>query len=97
MGPTGYDKAAADQKADDVFLDLLKKLISQKRDVSPNKSPIYAPAVFSRHPDSCGLTSGAFMAAMERLLAAGKIKVEILGPPSREKKRLVLGEGCGDA
>jgi RecA-family ATPase len=95
-GPSGFDKMAAEATADDTFLRLMALFKAQGREVSPNKSPSYAPAVFSKHPDACGISSAAFSAAMERLLRAGKIKIETFGPPSHERKRLVLGEAADD-
>jgi RecA-family ATPase len=90
-GPAGgFDKLAAEAKADRVFLDLLDRYARQDRDVSPNHSNIYAPAMFEKHPNSEGITKKAFTAAMERLLAAEKILVEPTGPPSRRKQRLIV-------
>jgi RecA-family ATPase len=95
--PTGYEKAAADQHAENVFSALLKRFNHDGRDVSPNKSSAYAPAVFADSPGARGLTSRELAGSMERLFGAGKIKVETKGPRSRQTKRLVLVDGCGDA
>jgi RecA-family ATPase len=84
----GFDKLAADAKAERVFLDLLDKFTAQSRDVSPNVSNTYAPSVFEKHPNAEGVTRKQFVAAMERLLASERISVENVGPPSRRYKRL---------
>jgi RecA-family ATPase len=47
-----FDKLAADAKADSVFLELLAAYIKQERDVSPNVSNTYAPAVFAKREDA---------------------------------------------
>jgi RecA-family ATPase len=89
-GPSGrFDKLAADAKAERVFLDLLAALTGQGRDVSPKPSSTYAPAVFEKHPSAEGLNRKALAAAMERLLIGKRIKVETVGPPSKERQRLV--------
>jgi RecA-family ATPase len=90
-GPAGgFDKLAADAKAERVFLDLLCDLAAQGRDVSPNRSATFAPAVFERHPDADGLTKRSFEGAMERLLASKRIGVQTFGSPSRLRSRLVV-------
>ena len=93
-GPDGgFDKLAAQAKAERVFLDLLAKFTAQGRDVSPSVSNTYAPSVFDKHPSAEGVTRKQFVAAMERLLSTKRICVETIGPPSRRAKRLTLPEG----
>jgi hypothetical protein len=89
--PGGFAKLAAEQKADDIFLRLLAEFKRQKRDVSHNKGPTYAPAVFSVHQDANGLSREKLLDAMNRLLKSGKIEIEPFGPPSRKRNRLILG------
>jgi RecA-family ATPase len=90
-GPAGgFDKLAADSKAERVFLDLLAAFEAQGRDVSPNLSNSYAPSVFEKHPQAEGVTRRQFIAAMERLLASERVRVETSGPPSRRHKRLTI-------
>jgi len=93
-GKTGssapYDRAATSAKADRKFLDLLAELTAQGRDVSPTPSRSYAPAVFADHPDADGVTKKALALAMERLLKGKRIAVETVGPPSKQRKRIVI-------
>jgi hypothetical protein len=90
-GPSGgFDKMAADAKAERVFLDLLSALAAQGRDVSPKPSQTYAPTVFEKHPQAESITKKGFASAMERLLSAGRIVVDTVGPPSRQYKRLAI-------
>jgi RecA-family ATPase len=84
QGTGGFDKLAAEQKADDVFLDLLTQFNRQGRDVSPNPSVTFAPAVFAKHEDAKGLNKDQLRAAMDRLLKAGKVKITTTGKPSKQ-------------
>jgi RecA-family ATPase len=89
-GPaSGFDKLAAEAKADRVFLDLLAASAAQERDVSPKPGPTYAPSVFARHPDNDGVSKEDLALAMERLLTRKIIGVEKKGPRSKERHRLV--------
>jgi RecA-family ATPase len=92
QGETGLDKMAAEAKADDVFLTLLKRVTAQGRNVSAAKGPTYAPAVFAAEPDNQDITSKIFDAAMRRLLSVGHIRIETSGPPSRRRSALILGD-----
>lgn len=86
-----FDKAAADDEAERVFLNLLSAFERQGRDVSPNPSRSYAPTVFASHPDARGFGKKAFEGAINRLLADGRIRVDKFGPPSRQRTRVVIG------
>ena len=72
---------------DDLFLMLLHRFAGQGRQVSPYKSPTFAPAKFADLPEArkAKATSRALSAARERLLEAGKIKVVTEGPSSRRR------------
>jgi RecA-family ATPase len=91
------DKLAADQKADNAFLTILGKFNQQLRNVSPEPSKTYAPTLFVGEPEAAGINSKAFERAMSRLLQADRIHIELEGPPSRRRRRLMLGlKGRGD-
>ncbi len=89
---TGLDKLAAEKKADEAFLKFLKRFNDDVRNVSDSAaSPSnYAPKVFADLPDNQGLTSAALKGAMERLFSRKEIKVETVGPRSRQTRRLVI-------
>ena len=90
-GPAGgFDKLAADAKAERVFLDLLAKFTAQGRDVCDTPGHNYAPTEFAEQ-GSEGLSRDVLKAAMKRLLFAKRIRVETFGPPSRRRKRLAVG------
>ena len=85
------DKVAAEQAADNLFLDLLDQHQSQGRNVSHLKNAnAYAPTQFSKDPKARapGMHK-ALTDAMERLFAAKKIKVENYGKRSNPHYRIV--------
>src|SRR3984893_4875899 len=92
QGETGLDKMAAEAKADDVFLILLKRINAQGRNVSAAKGPTYAAAVFAAEPDNHDIKSRIFDAAMRRLLNTSRIRIETYGPASRRRSALILGD-----
>lgn len=81
--PTGIDGLAAEAKAERVFLTLLNAYTAQGRRVNASGGKTYAPKEFAEHPDSEGVTKRAFKAAMDRLLADGRVRIRQEGPPSR--------------
>jgi RecA-family ATPase len=88
-GATSFERMATDQAVNHAFLKLLDITAAQGRDVSPNKSSAYAPAVFSKMPDAGGVKSKQFAAAMERLPRDRKITVERYGRPSNLRSRII--------
>jgi len=83
--PSGFDRAAAEAKADAIFMDLLARFQAQGRNVSVNPSLSFAPSVFCKHEDAKGLTATVLRGAMDRLLTMGRIKSETFGPPSHPR------------
>jgi RecA-family ATPase len=92
-GVSNLEKLAAEQKANETFCTQIIQFTQQGRNIStkPN-APTYAPAEFAKEKEAkdAGLRKSDFEAAMRRLLAAGKIRVEPYGPPSRGWTRLVI-------
>ncbi len=80
-----------------VFLDLLDKTVPTGRHLGESRnSGNYAPKIFSQHPDRQGFTRRDFEVAMNRLFAAGEIRVEHYGKPSDKTHHVVRpspGEG----
>jgi RecA-family ATPase len=89
-GVWSLGQAAAEHKADEVFVKLLRRFNDQNQDVNAAPSRGYAPTTFAAHPDAQGLSAKQFSKAMQRLLDTKAITVEITGPPSRQRKRLVV-------
>jgi hypothetical protein len=68
-GIYSMDAAERANKADEVFIGLLKRWTEQGRKVSANPNPNnYAPTTFARQPEAAGLSKDDFRMAMERLL-----------------------------
>ena len=59
---------------DEVFLDCLRLRIAQRRAVSENRSPSFAPSEFAKMPDSKCIGKDRLEKAMNRLFASGKIE-----------------------
>jgi RecA-family ATPase len=88
-GQGTLQKAAAERKAEDVFLVLLDRIpnVSNKGGVS------YAPALFAKEPEALAakLSKEALANAMRRLFAANKVHMEQYGYPSRGTYRIAAG------
>lgn len=89
--PSSIERAAAEQKAEHMFMTLFDRLIGQGRTFSPsrNSPENYPPKVFAAHPDGKDIGIKAYEAAMQRLLDAGTIKIETVGKQSQPRKQLV--------
>jgi RecA-family ATPase len=88
-GTGTLDKLAADQAADNLFLELLDRFTRQGRNVSAHPTAnTYAPTLFSTDPEGKGRRRD-LAAAMDRLFAANKIRVENYGRPSRPASKVV--------
>jgi RecA-family ATPase len=85
------ERLAAEAEVDHLFIKLLRRFADQGRNVSDKTGTSYAPAQFSKQPDAktAKTTSRMLAEAMERLFAAGKVKVVTEGPPSHPRTRLV--------
>ena len=85
-GVSGLDKLAREQKAEDVFLGLLKRLSAEGRNVSDKPTAHnYAPTTFVKEKEAKGLRKDDMAGAMRRLFAASKIHVEEYGRPLKER------------
>ena len=91
-GAGAFDRIALEAKAERVFLTILKRLAATGRYVSPNRGPTFAPSEFAKQPDRDGCTKEGLDRAMQRLLAAGKIRIESHGPASRSYSRIMINE-----
>src|SRR3954451_19311439 len=89
-GTSSLDRMALKLKAETTFLDLLRQFNIQGQDVTAKRCATYAPSIFASHPKSEGIGKSHFAAAMQGLLDSRKIKIEVTGPPSRQRSRLVI-------
>jgi hypothetical protein len=86
-GTASLDQAAQETKADEIFLDLLRRFTRENRFVSGKPSSNYAPALFAKEEEAKRelITSKMFEAAMRRLFKTGMIWNEPCGKPSRPR------------
>jgi RecA-family ATPase len=84
--------------AERVFLDLLDATTNQGRNLSDSKhAGNFAPKTFAASPNAERYSQKNLAAAMERLFAAGAIRMEPYGRPSDERRRIVRAvEEAGD-
>jgi hypothetical protein len=95
-GISNLDKPASAAKADELFLDLLRRFAGQGRNVSEKPTaPNYAPTAFADEADAkkLNLRKTDFKAAMVRLFNADKVYIETYGRPSRPSSRLAARSG----
>ena len=90
----GLDKIAANTKAEQVFLELLRRYTKEEREISHKVGPSYAPALFAQEAAAHKLGNDktrkrALTTAMNRLFEANKIKIENYGRPSRPYNKIV--------
>jgi RecA-family ATPase len=89
QGPTSLDKMAAEAKADEAFLTLLKRFNAQERNAADRKGTSYAPALFANEPDSQGFVKKQFEDAMRRLFKDNKIHIVDIGRKSKPSRTLM--------
>jgi RecA-family ATPase len=90
--PSGFSKLEAGQKADEVFLAILKRFNKQNRNASDRPGTSFAPTLFAEQPEAAGITKTQLKAAMERLWRADKISIVTNGPKSRPSRTFVVAE-----
>jgi RecA-family ATPase len=75
------EKAAADLKAEQVFLQLLDKFLARGMNVSANRGPTHAPSIFAEEQEAkkAKVSKAALKAAMSRLLDSGRVRTESAG------------------
>jgi RecA-family ATPase len=97
--PPTPERTEANHKAEHVFLELLARFTLADRPVNDSSGSGSAPGVFAKEREAkLGKVGKAALAdAMRRLFAAGKIKIETFGPPSRERRRIVVCPGGTNA
>jgi RecA-family ATPase len=91
-GMNSMERLAIEHRAEELFLTLLDRCNGQGRNVSDkHNAPIYAPTVFAKEAEAKDSTvrKSDLEAAMRRLFAANKIRLEPYGSPSRGTSRMV--------
>ena len=59
---------------------------------STARAQTFAPKAFAEHPDCDGISKKRFSDAMGRLLKAKRIRLDVYGPPSKLRTKLVVVE-----
>jgi RecA-family ATPase len=91
-GASTFERAAAEQAAEHLFLTLLDDFNRQGDNTCAKSSARnFAPTLFAKEKQAkqAHVSKSDFEAAMRRLFGANKIAAESYGPPSRETTRLV--------
>jgi RecA-family ATPase len=83
--------AAREAQVEEIFLDLLDAYASEGRPVCARSGSNYAPTRFAEDARADGASRDVLRAAMNRLFAAGRVKNEEHGPPSKRSTRIVRG------
>jgi hypothetical protein len=80
-GTGSLEKAAAEAKAENAFLDILARFNRQERNVSDKSGPTFAPALFAQEAEAktTRIRKPALVDAMRRLFAANRIHLETYG------------------
>jgi RecA-family ATPase len=87
---TDLRQAIAEQKAEQVFINLLIEFAAEGRHVSATPSANYAPAVFAKDLRAENLSKRVLIEAMGRLFARRRIEVKEEGPKSRRRSFITL-------
>ena len=90
VSDTTLDQAGKEAVAQEIFVTLLRRFNTAKRNVSDKPGPSYAPAAFAKEDEAkrAGLTSRNLERAMRQLFRDEKIGNEEYGRPSRPYYRL---------
>jgi RecA-family ATPase len=87
------EQLMAERAIDAIFMDLLRRYNASSRNVSDKVSAAYAPALFSDEKEAKEakppIRKKSFVDAMNRLFASSRIKIENVGPASRQTRRIV--------
>ena len=88
---TNADQMQANVAAERVFLEILATFERAGRDVSDKTSSAYAPTLFEEAARAKGVSKKRLVAAMERLFSSDQIHIEVKGPPSKPRRRILSG------
>jgi RecA-family ATPase len=92
-GAGSLERAAAEAKAENVFLGTLMRFHREGRNVADTKGGTYAPALFAQEQEArlAKINKGALADAMRRLFAANRIHRESYRRNSQDHWRLAPG------
>ena len=90
-GANTLEQQLYERNKETTTMTILRNRNRDNRAVSDRPGPNYAPAVFAKTPEAkaAKISKREFELSMERLFAAGRIKVVEVGPPSRRTRMIV--------
>ena len=90
--PSTLQRAAQDARDDELFLRAVTWSAGRSQNVSPNKGPTYAPSLLMDAPEvkAARINGMRLKFAMDRLIEAGRIRVDEFGPASHRRSKLVI-------
>ena len=89
------DEAEKQQRAEEIYLEVLQLLIAQNQPPGPNKKGSnYAPRMISDHPKAKGFSLRDMELAQQRLLDDGRIRIVTEGPKSKSYQYIRPGTGA---
>jgi RecA-family ATPase len=94
LSGSSFEGLAREQEINEVFLKAMERALSQGKDLSPHSTAHnYAPALLMTLPEAkeAKARKRDFEAAFERLLEEKKIHIATEGPPSKRRKRVLVG------
>jgi RecA-family ATPase len=92
-GTSSLDRLAREDKADEIFLDLLQRFCNEGRNVSEKRNaPNFAPTLFAKEEEAKKerLKKPELEEAMRRLFKANKIYAEAYGRPSQLRSKIAV-------
>lgn len=92
QGLASFDMGAAQGRVDRLFLELMAAYEAEGRSLSDSTGRNFAPYLFAQDGRAKGTTKTGFVGAMNRLFAAGQIRVETVGTGSHQRRKLVRVE-----
>ena len=82
-------RMVGEEVTDKKFLELLDLMKAEGKTLSNVPGRNYAPTLFAANSACGGITMQGFKAAMDRLFNAGVLRIDTVGPPSRQKNSIV--------
>jgi RecA-family ATPase len=95
-GLSSLDKLAREAIVDDVFLATAKKLEGRGQELSPAQtSHSYGPTIIARQSEAKAIKKAELVAALDRLLEQGRLRIETLNPGTTREKKVI--RACGSS
>jgi RecA-family ATPase len=89
-GMSSLDKLAREASVEEAFMTIAKKLEGRGQELSPAQtSHSYGPTIIAKQAQATGFKKAEFVAAMERLLGLGKLRIETLNPGTTREKKVI--------